>query len=144
VDSIERRLTELQSGGRNSDADQIERAGLYALHRLGFETIEQTTGCFANENPYEVWYYETLVWTARRMRAHEIKRVLRGFAQLRTYAAKAEERHFCLGATKDHLVTVSDYLERALDGEIIREVPHAQCDGKGCDDCLHTGTVESL
>jgi hypothetical protein len=121
---IQRRLRELQEGDHSDKPlDQIERFGLRMLDRMGYETLQ---ACNNVSDPirYEVWTYETLVWTARRCRAGEWKEALRGWGQAREYYAlartvrhAAEESltgrtHPCVAGTLDQIHAIQNYLER--------------------------------
>jgi hypothetical protein len=112
---VQRRLRELQDGNHDTDEDRIERAGLWELNRMGFESLGSVTS-YTGENKYEVWYFETLVWTARRLRGREYREAMRGWGQLHEYKVLAREHGAMLGTSVDHVTTIQNALERQLGG----------------------------
>lgn len=109
---IQLRLRELQEGDHSDKPlDQIERFALFMLDRMGYETLQ---ACTATTGPTRdaVWTYETIVWTARQLRAGRWKEAMRGWGQAREYYALARRTHPCVAGTLDQIVAIQQYLER--------------------------------
>ena len=94
--------------GKQDDLDRAELAGLYFLRQVtGIETEEAMRALinYQGKDRWEVWAAESIVWTARRLRARETslrinppgdtwettqatREALRGWGQIRSTAAQ--------------------------------------------------------
>lgn len=107
---VQRRLAELRDGAHDSDLDRAERFALCALDRAGFETLNVIG--YTGSDRWQVWAYETIVWTARRLRGREYRAALRGWGQLREYVGRCGG--FLPGGGSDHVVALQNALERVI------------------------------
>lgn len=115
MQTVLERLQELQA--RSGDAfDAMERAGLYFLNISGVtheDSVEVLS--FAGKDKWAVWAADSMVWTARRLRAGEYREAMRGWGQIREYTGR--NGGFLPAGLSDHVYAIQNALEARLRGD---------------------------
>lgn len=112
---IELRLNELR-GRAVSDVDRCELAGLCFLNRCDVSTLDSviTYRVETNKDAHAIHAAESIVWTARRIRAGEWREALRGWGQIHHY--RARNGGFLPIGISDCVGTIQNILEAKIGG----------------------------